>query len=124
LAKISAGGFGRRLFWACIGAIPLFFVRKIGRCRSLSGGKVGGWTWFRSGAWEGIDHGGGSPGAYDTGELFQPCDSVCWGGFLFKPGKTFELFSGKFFPDFFSLPEIFLKKNLPGILLEYPGFGS
>ncbi len=41
LAKISVAGSGRRLFWARIGLIPMIFVLKICRCRSITGGKVG-----------------------------------------------------------------------------------
>jgi hypothetical protein len=40
-ARISVAGFGRRLFWACIGGIPVNFVRKICGFRSITGGKVG-----------------------------------------------------------------------------------
>ena len=40
-AKTSVAGFGRWLFWAPLGPDRLIFVRKIGRCRSIPGGKAG-----------------------------------------------------------------------------------
>ena len=60
-AKTSAGGFGKRLFWALTGGIPLVFVRKICRYRSITGGKVG---FGRAGVWQNerkAVFGGGDP---------------------------------------------------------------
>jgi hypothetical protein len=49
-AKTSAGGFGRRLFWALTGGIRLVIVPKICRYRSITGGKVGsGCVWAEGG---------------------------------------------------------------------------
>jgi hypothetical protein len=39
--KKSVAGFGRRLFWACIGGIDVISLPKIGRYRPVTGGKAG-----------------------------------------------------------------------------------
>jgi hypothetical protein len=52
-AKKSVACFGRRLFQALIGGIPMIFVPKICRYRSITGGKVGGGTWIGLRAGEG-----------------------------------------------------------------------